>query len=122
MTIPAWQLALRFGLEVGSLVAVGAWAYQLTAGAPNLLAAIGASLLLAVLWGSFAVKGDPSRSGNAPVPVPGVLRLAIELIVFGAGAASLATRGQWVWFGVFVAALLVHHLGTTERISWLLKQ
>jgi hypothetical protein len=122
MNIPVWQLALRFALELGSLIAVGVWARSLASGALGVVAMIGAPLLLAILWGTFAVPDDPSRSGHAPVAVPGMLRLSLELLVFGAGAAALAARGGWAWFAVFVGLLLVHHLGTTERLSWLLRQ
>jgi hypothetical protein len=120
--IPIWQLALRFGLELGSLITVGLWARGLASGVLSVVAAIGAPLLLATLWGTFAVPDDPSRSGAAPVPVPGVLRLILELMVFGAGTAALAARVGWVGFAIFVVLLLIHHLGTTERINWLLRQ
>lgn len=122
LQLPAWQLALRFVLELSALIAVGAWARGLTEGVVGILAMIGAPLVLAALWGTFAVKGDPSRSGAAPVPVPGWVRLILELFVFGSGAASLLVVGRYELASLFVAALLVHQLGTTKRLAWLLKQ
>ena len=122
MIIPAWQLAIRFALEVGSLVAIGRYAGGLTRGAWSYVAALGAPAFVALLWALFAVKGDPSRSGNALIPVPGILRLAIELAVFLGGAAALAARQSWVAFALFMIALVVHHAMTTERLAWLLRQ
>lgn len=122
MTIPAWQLAIRFGLEVGSLIAIGRYAGGLSRGTWSYIAALGAPALVALIWGTFAVRGDPSRSGNAPIPVPGALRLALELAVFLGGAAALAARQSWVAFALFMAVFVVHHAMTTERLSWLLRQ
>lgn len=122
MIIPAWQLAIRFALEVGSLVAIGRYAGGLSRGAWSYVAALGAPALVALLWALFAVKGDPSRSGNALIPVPGILRLAFELAVFLGGAAALAARQSWVAFALFMIALIVHHAMTTERLAWLLRQ
>ena len=35
--------------------------------------------------GVFAVPDDPSRSGSAPIAVPGLARLTLEAAVFGVG-------------------------------------
>jgi hypothetical protein len=116
-------LALRFALEVASLVALSNWA--LAAGDSSrlrLLAAVSLPLAAAVVWGTFAVPGDPSRNGRAPIRVRGWQRLGIELLVFAGGAAALAARAHWACFGAFVAALLAHHALTTARLRWLLGQ
>ncbi|MBN2245139.1 MAG: DUF2568 domain-containing protein, partial [Candidatus Aminicenantes bacterium] len=34
------------------------------------------------LWGTFRVPGDSSSSGKAPIPIPGFLRLFLELVIF----------------------------------------
>jgi hypothetical protein len=119
--MPAWQLALRFGLELAALVAVGRWA----ASWPLPLAwrwvlGFAAPGALALLWGSFAVPGDPSRSGQAPIAVPGALRLLLELAVFGAGALALYATGDIAELAVDLIALAVHHAGTVPRLRWLL--
>jgi hypothetical protein len=116
------QLVLRFALELGALVAIGAGAGRLAPPDLAIVAWVGAIALVAVVWGTFAVRGDPTRSGKAPVPVPGAVRLLLELAVFGAGAASLALQGRWVLCGGFVVLLVVHHLGTVPRLRWLLRQ
>ncbi len=118
--IATWQLALRFGLEVAALYAMGAYVAQRFEGGWRYAAGWGTAAVVAALWATFAVAGDPSRSGGAPVPVSGPARLALELVVFCGGAAALAARAQWIAFAVFVAVLVVHHAGTTARIAWLL--
>ena len=121
--IAPWVLSLRFGLEVGSLIAMGAWARRAAGpGALGWAAAVASPALAAVLWGTFAVPGDPSRSGKAPVRVSGGLRLLIEMGVFFAGAASLASLQWWPWFDAFIAAFVVHHAGARQRLQWLLRQ
>jgi hypothetical protein len=120
-SIPGWQLAIRFGLEVGSLVAIGRYAGGFFPGAWSYAASWGFPVSVALVWGTFAVKGDPSRSGNAPIPIPGMLRLTLETAVFLGGAAALAARNNWVAFAIFLTAFVVHHAMTTARLAWLLR-
>jgi len=119
--IPAGQLALRFALEIGSLIAIGHYVGRFFAGVWVYLAGFGAAAVIAAIWGICAVKGDPSRSGNAPVPVPGAVRLALELAVFLSGAAALAATQNWILCGLFLAAFAIHHAMTTARLAWLLR-
>lgn len=116
--IPAWQLVIRFVLEIIAQVAIGMWGYRL-AGWPL---AIALPVIAAGLWGTFAVLGDPSRSGKTLVKVPGAVRLAIELVVFLGGAASMGAMGYWLPFGFYLGALALHHAQTAPRIRWLLTQ
>jgi len=122
MTIPPWQLAIRFGLEVASLIALGRYAASLLRGPWSLIAAWAVPGAVALLWVTFAVKGDPSRSGSAPIAVPGPLRLALELAVFGGGAAALAGKGNWTALAIFSIAFVAHHAMTMKRLAWLLQQ
>ena len=73
-----WNLSLRFGLELAALAGIGLWASQMASGLWRIAAVAIAIALSMTLWTVFAVPDDPSRSGNAPVPVPGALRLALE--------------------------------------------
>jgi hypothetical protein len=119
--IAPWQLALRFALEVTSLIVWGLFAHTWAPGTPGIVLAWSVPAALAILWGTFAVKGDPSRSGNAPVPIPGVLRLGFELVVFFGAAAVLAARGNRFAIAL-VAGGLLHHAMTVSRIRWLVRQ
>ncbi len=121
--ITPWVLSLRFGLEMGSLIALGAWARRFAGhGVAGWVAAIAVPLVVAIVWGTFAVPGDPSRSGKAPVRVSGGVRLLIEMAVFFAGAAALVTLGWWPWFDAFIAAFVVHQAGAMKRLQWMLRQ
>lgn len=121
--LPAWTLALRFALELTALAATGRWGY-VAAGGGALGGAAGTACVLvaAAAWGTFAVPGDPSRSGRAPVPVSGAVRLAVEALVFGGGAAALAGLGAWAWLGAYAAGLVLHHVSARARVRWLLAQ
>ena len=66
------NLAIRFLLEVLALLAMAYWGWTQHDGLARFLWAIGLPLLSVVIWGTFAVPNDRSRSGKAPVPVSGI--------------------------------------------------
>jgi len=118
----ALNLGLRFLLELAALGAMGIWGWTLSSGPLRFVGVWALPLAAAALWGIFAVPGDPSRSGKAPVPTSGVLRLALELVFF-TGAAYLYYHLHYATFSVVFAALVVvHYLFSHKRIRWLLKQ
>jgi len=94
-------------------IAQGGWRY---------LAVIVTLVLLMTLWGVFAVPGDPSRSGNAPIPVPGTVRLALELIVLLGGAFAFYWAGHTFTAIALAALVAIHYALSGERIAWLLQQ
>jgi len=115
-----WNLALRFGLEVAAFVGLGAAAWDQTTGATQWIAVIAVPVGAMAVWGIFNVLNDPSRSGKAPVEVPGWVRLAIELLILGAGTFALGA----VWsssLGIAVAVLIaLHYAASWSRVRWLL--
>ena len=115
------NLAARFILEILALVAFGAWGRAQSQGALGLILMILVPLLAAIAWGTFNVKGDPSRSGKAPVPVPGIVRLLLELVFFGLATLALFSLNPtcgWI-YGLVV---LAHYILSYDRILWLLKR
>jgi hypothetical protein len=116
------NLALRFCLELTVLISVGMWGWQTSEQWTRYVAAIGLPMILAIIWGVFNVPGDPSRSGNAPVVVPGIVRLLIEMVFFAAGAWALISLGYLSFCGSFIVLLIIHYLASYHRIAWLLKQ
>ena len=115
------NLSIRFALEIFALVALGAWAKVQFPGALGIVLMILIPLLAATAWGIFNVKGDPSRSGKAPVPVPGIVRLLLELVYFGAATWALSTLSPtYGW--IFGMVTLLHYLFSHDRILWLLQQ
>ena len=115
------NLAVRFLLEIIALVALGAWARAQFSGALSFILMILVPLLAATAWGVFNVKDDPSRSGKAPVPVPGLVRLLLELTFFGLATLALYSLNQtYGW--IFGAVTLAHYLLSYDRIRWLLER
>lgn len=115
------NLAVRFLFEIIALVALGVWAKAQYSGAWSIILMILIPLWAAILWGVFNVKGDPSRSGQAPVPVPGLIRLLLELSIFGSATWALFTLNQtYGW--IFGTVVLAHYILSYDRIIWLLKR
>ena len=84
--------------------------------------AIAIPIVAATLWGTFAVPGDPSRSGSAPVPVPGALRLALEFGFFASATLALYNLRFARLAALFAAAIALHYLLSYDRIRWLLSR
>ena len=116
------NLALRFLLEIAALVAIGYWGFSLNAGIWRIIIGLGGPLLAAALWGTFAVPEDPSRSGKAPVPVPGILRLVLELALFGFAAWALYDAGSPVPALILFIITVIHYVLSYDRVAWLLRQ
>lgn len=115
------NLALRFLLELFALGAMGYWGWTQHDGFTGRLWAILLPVIAAIVWGTFAVIGDPSRSGNAPVPIPGSLRLLLEFLLF-AVAALLLYRAERGSIAVILSLLtLFHYAISYDRIEWLFR-
>jgi uncharacterized protein DUF2568 len=94
-------LALRFFLEIGALVALGYWGFETGDGWLGAVLGIGAPFLAAVAWGAFV-------SPKAGVKLAEPLRLAVELLFFGAAAAALAGAGRPELAVAFAVVVLAH--------------
>ena len=116
------NLALRFILEIAGLVALGWWGWNQGEGILRFVLAFGIPILAAVLWGTFAVPDDPSRSGKAQVQVPGIVRLLLELAFFVSATWSLFALGAATLGWIYGIAVLVHYLASYDRILWLVRQ
>jgi hypothetical protein len=103
----------RFVLELVALYGVGRGVWEASG---NLVAVVVVAGLAAFVWGRFRVPDDP---GPAPVAVPGVVRLVIEMVVLiggGVGLAAAHGRVAVIYFGV----LLVHYATTRRRLQHVL--
>ncbi len=106
--IKSANLGLRFLLELCVLAAVSYWGFKTgTASIGKIGLAIGAPLLVTVVWGVFV-------SPNAAVALPWSVHLLIELVVFGLAAAALYAAGrptlEWVLVVVFVINRVLMHI------------
>lgn len=94
------NLGLRFGLELCLLAAFAYWGFRLDAGwLLRVVAAIGAPLLAAAVWGTFVA---PKATRLLPEP----WRFGLELLLFGLGAAALAAT-QRPGYGVALLVIFV---------------
>lgn len=114
------NLMVRFLLEMTTLVAAGMWGWKIDDGWIRYLWALGIPILLAILWGIFAVPNDPSRSGSALVPIPGWMRLLLELLILTFGVWSLYETGHATSALIFVIVFIVHYGFSYDRILWLI--
>lgn len=122
MSLHLINLVFRFCLEMTCLISVGMWGWQLGDGWLRWLLAIGLPLMLSTIWGVFNVPNDPSRGGAAPVPVPGIVRLLIEIFFFVCGAYALLSLGHSTFGGAFIILLILHYMVSFRRMEWLLSK
>jgi hypothetical protein len=116
------NLAMRFLLEIFSLTAIGIWGWKQSDNWERYFLAIGLPLIAAAIWGTFAVANDPSRSGNAPVPVSGIVRLGIEFLFFGFATWALYNMESNKLSFSLAIVVAIHYVISYDRIFWLLKQ
>jgi hypothetical protein len=114
------NLAVRFLLELAALSSMGVWGWRAGTGWLRFVLAALIPMTAAVLWGVFAVPDDPSRSGAAPVAVPGLVRLALEAAVFGFGSWALKDSGFTRTSLALGVVIVVHYAISYDRIAWLL--
>ena len=115
------NLALRFILELVALFAMGYWGWTQHQGFSRFIWTFGMPLVFVILWATFAVPEDPSRSGKAPIPISGLLRLLLELVVFAVGVWCCFAAAQPTWGWIFGITVLLHYVISYDRILWLLK-
>ena len=116
------NLAFRFLLELALLITAGAWGWNTGDEWVRFVLALGVPVSMAAIWGIFAVPDDPSRSGNAPIATNGLLRLIIELCLFGSGVWMLYDMGKSSLCIVMASCVIIHYALSYDRISWLLKR
>lgn len=116
------NLLFRFLLEILVLVTVAIWSWNEWDGWMGTVMAFALPFGLAVVWGSFTVPDDPSRSGKAPVPTPGPLRLMIELAILFFAVWCLYDLGRPRLALIFGLMILGHYIISLDRIRWLIKK
>lgn len=94
--------------------------WRLGSGSVRWLAMVAVPVVVAVVWSIFNVPGDPSRSGEAPVEVAGIIRLALELAILAGGVAALSTVGRRDVAVALAALIVFHYVASLRRIEWLL--
>ena len=113
------NLIVRFALEIAALFFMGNWGWKQSDSWTKFLFAIGIPLVAVVLWGVFNVPDDPSRSGNAPVPVSGWIRLSLELVFFAFAVWAAYSSGYHQFAMIMAAFTILHYIVSYDRIIWL---
>ena len=116
------NLIIRFVLEIIALLSVGLWGWRQGEGWLRLALALGIPLVLTIVWGTFAVPNDPSRSGSAPVATHGIIRLVIECCFFGFAIWAMNNMNFNKMALIFTVVTLVHYIVSYERILWLVSR
>lgn len=116
------NLALRLLLEIIAYLAMAYWGWTQHSDIMRFVWVIGLPLFWMIVWGTFAVPDDPSRSGKAPVPVPGLVRLLLEAAYFATATWAINASGFGLGAIIFAIVVVIHYALSYDRIHWLLTQ
>ncbi|WP_083402114.1 YrdB family protein [Bacillus sp. MUM 116] len=97
------NLMLRFLLELVSLFFMGYWGYKTGNGPVQWVLAIGAPLIMAVIWGAM---GAPKAAIQLSAP----LHLVLEIIVFGLPVLLFGAVGKTEIAWIFGCLLIVNRI------------
>lgn len=104
--------ALMFFLELGVLISVAYWGFNLSPSwGVKLLAGFGGPALFIAAWALFGAGGGT----NAVFPLTGLARAALEILWFGGGALALYASGLVTSAAVFYALFI---LNAVLRLIW----
>jgi len=116
------NLAFRFLLEMSALIAMGVWGWNQGDSWFRYILTFGVPLVAASIWGIFAVPGDASRSGSAPVAIHGLLRLLIEIAFFSFAVWEVYDLGYSSLWWIPGLLITIHYFISYDRILWLIRQ
>ncbi|MEV6101982.1 YrdB family protein [Nocardia sp. NPDC051981] len=120
MSLNPFMLGVRFLLELTAVVSFGILGWRGFDSPWRFVLVVVLPIVVAAVWGVFAVPGDPSRNGEATVAVPGVVRLVIEVLVLGGGAVALWGAGLSMTALVSAVVLVLYQVLAYDRVGWLI--
>ena len=112
------NLALRFVLELVALAGLALLGWTLGGEGWRLIPAIAIPVAAAAGWGTLRIPDDP---GPAPIAVPGPVRLALEVVVFGGGVLGFVAAGHATAALVIGALMVGHYVASYDRVVRLLR-
>lgn len=117
----ALHLAIRFALELATLAAYGWWGWRLgDSGFTGMVLVILLPVLGGSIWAVFRTPGD--GAGRALMPVPGPVRLVIELSLIGIAAYGVWMAGSRAAAETLLTAWGLHYAVAWEYVRWLWHQ
>ncbi|MEQ8438815.1 MAG: YrdB family protein [Ilumatobacter fluminis] len=116
------QGGFRFLVELAALACWAVVGWEVGGDGFGWVLAIAFPVVAASTWATFRVPGDLSAGQGGPIPVPGIVRLIIELDVLVLSAVFAIVVGRVVLGAVVLVAIVVHYLLTMQRVRWLLAQ
>ena len=116
------QAGLRFVVELAALACWAVVGWEVGGDWLGWVLAIGFPVVAASTWATFRVPGDLSAGQGGPIPVPGVVRLIIEIDVLALAAVFAIVVGQAALGLVVGVGVVVHYLLTWRRVRWLVGQ
>ncbi|MBV8388983.1 MAG: YrdB family protein [Mucilaginibacter sp.] len=111
------NLTVRFLLEIAMLIVLGYWGWHLT-GPGRYIGVVALPIAAATLWGVFRIPNDPKP---APVAIPGVLRLLLELGLFGFASWALFDLGHSILSLTMTLVVVIHYIVSYDR-TWVMLQ
>jgi hypothetical protein len=116
------NMFVRLLMEVAAILMFGFWGYLHFDSWIRIVMTIGLPLLFAALWGVFAVRNDPSRSGKTVIQTPGLIRLMLELVLFGAATWMILDLGFLLVGKIYGGIVILHYIVSYDRVIWLVRQ
>jgi hypothetical protein len=110
-------LGFHFLLELVALIAVGYWGWTQHAGVGRWLWTIGLPVVAAAAWALLRTPGD---GPDATIAIPGIARLALELVVLGGAAFLLWRAGQPLAAGGFAVLIVIDYALQYDRVGRLI--
>jgi hypothetical protein len=108
----------RFFLEFAALAAMCMWGLRQSPGQIRFLWAIGLPLVAGGLWMSLRAQ-EYRRS--APVRVPGIARLGLELLLLGFAVWTVFDLGATTLGWIFGLAVVLHYVLSYDRVLGLVR-
>lgn len=119
--VPLVHLGIRFGLVLACWGSIGWWAWgRFDGGLAGAAAGFAAFTAVALVWGFFKTPGEPT-AGKPVAPIPGGLRLLLELAIFALASAALWSVWSRAAAETLMTLLALHVSVTWERQWWLLR-
>jgi hypothetical protein len=98
------NLAVRFLLELCILISIGYWGFQIPEGLVTKIGlSIGAPLITALVWGICIAP-------KAPIQLPNLVHLILEIIIFGCAAVALYATGHPILSGFFSLVAVINNI------------